>query len=803
MLRLPIAALALAILLLPVMALPAAGTQTATQSSTPSVNLANEECSSGGGIAGPELPAGSQSISGIVTGAGGAGGLGGIEVRIWGDGVLQSLTTEDNGTYAVTGIGGGPYVIDFFDWSGSYQSGFYSVGGLVIARDDASDVTLSGSGAVADVELPAELGLGISGAVTNHMNATVADIRLDVESAYSFFLPGCATSASDGTYAMTELRAGVYRIAVTDPNGYYPSGFYSDVAPGGFVTSRANATLVNVDGGDLTGIDVQFPELFTLSGSVQTSGFDPVEGAQASACLTGDEYCAYGSTDEFGVYSITPLVVGDYTIQLSAGGLGYLNGYYGPPDGFTLNSVDATVVSVTANVTDIDLLAVPAPTVSGTVTNLLAGGLSEIAIYLNDPVTGESGDAVSGLAGVYETTAVQPGSYQIWVSDPTGTYPSGFLDASGLITADAAEAVLVPIGTDNVSGIDIEIPDGGGVQIAVLQGGQPAPFAYTNLCFDEFDCAADAGADDFGLAVYPAMLPGTYFARATTDFETNYWYVAGDDPSPDFALATLVEVVAGSTVAIELDLPAAGSLTPAGEDVEVPLDDGTGATPVVLTFDTVEGEGTTSLTIPEAPPSLPSGFQYGDPASYFEIETTATFDGLVTVCVTFDPAAYTDPASVRLLHFIPDPDPGSWVDVTVLPVDAINGIACGRTDSFSPFVLVEPQFAFAGFFGTKAAPHMNAAKPGDVIGIQFLLEGNEGTDFFANGSPTTQAINCSTGAPLGPSSIAETGSGVKFNVQTQRYTVEWKTSKSWKKSCHALTLTFKDGSTAEVWFSFK
>ena len=120
--------------------------------------------------------------------------------------------------------------------------------------------------------------------------------------------------------------------------------------------------------------------------------------------------------------------------------------------------------------------------------------------------------------------------------------------------------------------------------------------------------------------------------------------------------------------------------TPTGTGVVVaPAFDG-GTSPVTVTFGTVTAAGTTSLTVGTTPPaSLPAGYQAGS-ATFFDLETTATFGGTITVCFSY---AGMTPGPTNLLHYAND----SWVDITS-SVDTTDQIICATTASLSPFALV-------------------------------------------------------------------------------------------------------------------
>jgi Tol biopolymer transport system component len=131
----------------------------------------------------------------------------------------------------------------------------------------------------------------------------------------------------------------------------------------------------------------------------------------------------------------------------------------------------------------------------------------------------------------------------------------------------------------------------------------------------------------------------------------------------------------------------AGTPTPAGSGVVVtPTDATTGTSPATLTFDTVTTPGTTTLSTSATGPAPPSGFLLGTPATYYDVSTTATFNGSVTVCIRFDPSAYTHPDTVTLWHF--ENPPGTWANITT-SLDAANHVVCGITSSFSPFSILE------------------------------------------------------------------------------------------------------------------
>jgi len=127
--------------------------------------------------------------------------------------------------------------------------------------------------------------------------------------------------------------------------------------------------------------------------------------------------------------------------------------------------------------------------------------------------------------------------------------------------------------------------------------------------------------------------------------------------------------------------------TPQDSDVTVGLGNG-----VSVTFDNVTGAGNTTLDIKYSGAPPPGGFKI-IPSSlpvYFDINTTATFDGDITICIPYDDTGMTPAEETGLtLHVYEDP-PGSWVDITVPPVDITGNKIYGKVSHLTDFAIMAP-----------------------------------------------------------------------------------------------------------------
>jgi len=171
--------------------------------------------------------------------------------------------------------------------------------------------------------------------------------------------------------------------------------------------------------------------------------------------------------------------------------------------------------------------------------------------------------------------------------------------------------------------------------------------------------------------------------------------------------------------------------TPAGSNVVVTAAYSGGQSPAQLTFSSVLTAGTTTVTTSATAPALPTGYSVGDPVTYYDLQTTATYSGLIAVCLSF---AGQTPAPTALLHY----ENGAWTEVTS-SIDSDNQVICGMTTSLSPFAAVHLTVpTFVGFLQPlndpiSASNPMSVFKRGSTVPVKFMLR-------YADGSTMPDAI---------------------------------------------------------------
>lgn len=136
------------------------------------------------------------------------------------------------------------------------------------------------------------------------------------------------------------------------------------------------------------------------------------------------------------------------------------------------------------------------------------------------------------------------------------------------------------------------------------------------------------------------------------------------------------------------------------------------------------------------------------------------------------------------------------IRVTVSDDDAGEGIATHT---------VSILYVWSGFFApVDNAPAVNVAKAGSAIPIKFGLDGNQGLDVLASGSPGSRLAQCE-GAPIGESVATHSpgASRLSYDVGAAQYQYVWKTERTWAGTCRQLIVRLADGTLHRTEFRFR
>jgi hypothetical protein len=416
---------------------------------------------------------------------------------------------------------------------------------------------------------------------------------------------------------------------------------------------------------------------YTITGQFTGPGGIQLQGISVNADL--DTFHTGTLTGLGGYYTLT-VPAGSYTVSFHDPNSIYASGCYSSSSsgGFTENWNTCSTVGAD-NATGINVTMPFGFTIHGTVYEpdgkTPLGGINVTALV--DPSNAIAGANTDGN-GTY-TLTVLPGSYMVTFIDPSSKYVNGCYSSGGF-TIDSNACTTVTVGANwnvpdvtmllglHISGTVYE-PDG----ITPLPNINIAPHSAT------FGWGWTTATDNNGNYTL-AVLPGDYTV-SFNDLSSTYvngCYDSGASGNFTADLSQCTAVTAGAAN-INVELPLAAGYTPQGGGVAVTPATTGGPSPVALTFDNVSSPGTTTLTTSTTAPALPGGYQLAGSATYYDLTTTASFSGTITVCISY---AGVTPAPTSLLHY----ENGAWTDITT-SVDATSQTICGQTASLSPFAL--------------------------------------------------------------------------------------------------------------------
>ena len=398
----------------------------------------------------PDAPDAPGSIAGMVTAMGGAP-LAGMDVHIyqlmpngwWSP--VRTYVTDAQGGYKALALVAGMYRVGVSDPAARYGPAFYAgaltVGGattIAVAGIDVTgiDVVLSPAGAVtgvySDMRLP---------------EFSYAYVSALVREAGAWQLAAQRLILATGTYSLTGLAPGVYRICAFD---YWqipfphPSVCYDDI-----ISSPDYAQAVMVTGNVTTaGIDLNADaegDGATIGGLVRGAGGAPL--ADIRVTLESWSYPPTGfisptMTNLSGRYEVRGVQPGNYTLRFVDAGVGiYQTQYYSG----VASSPEATIVRVDRfeERLDVDATLAVGGVLSGTVRVL--GERPDYAIINAEPQAGTN-PAFSLFAtaeygtGAYRITGLLPGRYRLKVDAQlngmqfSASYSAPPADPAGVLT---------------------------------------------------------------------------------------------------------------------------------------------------------------------------------------------------------------------------------------------------------------------------------------------------------------------------------------------------------------------------------
>jgi hypothetical protein len=515
------------------------------------------------------------TITGTVTAAIGGAQLSGVCVnvsQINGSG-SGSATTNAGGTYSVSGLETGTYSVEFSPGcgsSGNFLAQWYDNETTAAAADS---VSVTATKTTSSINATLAAGGTIAGTVTAATGgADQAGICVSVFTSNGLLSPvGNATTAADGTYAITGLSTGSYDVEFSTgcgSTGNYLTQWYNNEPS----STSANAVPV-IAGTTSSTIDASLVTGGTIAGTVTAkAGGADLGGICVSVYTSDNSFTLVGSTTTAGdgTYSISDLSSGNYDVEFS-GGCGY-SGNVGQQwyDNQISQSSASSVTVTTGSTTSVDAALAIGGTITGTVTAAIGGavqgGMCVGAFAAGDfllPVA----SAVTAPDGTYALTNLATGSYDVeFTSGCGGSSNFGQQWYNGKSSESASTAIPVTTGVTTTS-INAALSVGGTISGIVTVASGVSDFS--GICVDAFapgDFLSPSGSTTTaadGSYSLTNLAPGNYdveFSAGCGISENvgQQWYNNKSSQSS----ANAVNVTAGSsTSAINGTLSLGGTIT--------------------------------------------------------------------------------------------------------------------------------------------------------------------------------------------------------------------------------------------------
>jgi hypothetical protein len=502
------------------------------------------------------------SISGIVTSTSGGQPIPNLNVNAFSveeNGSTAATgfggTTQYDGSYTITGLSAGIYVVSVNTISGYYATQFYL---NARTNNTAVHLTVTAGANTPGVNFSLDAGGKISGTARDaetHLPLAGIGVRA-YHAETGEFVGSSAWTNTNGEYTTMGLPAGNYRLS-TNFGSNYIDVWYDNAS------LNAASTPVAVTAGVTTpGVDFNLSSgAGTITGTVRDSGNQPLADIGVAVYnALGRVKNALTAVD--GSYSIPGLTAGNtYTVSVEPRNQGYAGVFY--PDALT--QATATLITIGAGQTtpNVNFNLNAGGSISGVVTSTTAVPLPGMRVTASDWTSKNSmaGSATTQYDGSYKFTGLPAGTYIIKVTmqlqDPNNQYVAQYYNNTA--RGDLATSVSVTTGA-TTENINFSLPLGGKISGMVRSAANNDPIpalqvraydtsgnVFAAICLTTYD----------GSYVLTGLPAGSYVVQVRgtgSSFASRYY-----NGVTDIAFATPVSVSVGNTTpGINLNLLPAG-----------------------------------------------------------------------------------------------------------------------------------------------------------------------------------------------------------------------------------------------------
>lgn len=371
-------------------------------------------------------------------------------------------------------------------------------------------------------------GATISGTVTRGDKSGIAGIEVTAYPEGSPRPLPAVFTAADGTYILTGLAAGSYKLRFFDPGGRFVAEFY-DNRP-----SLSAADPVAVEAGAVvTGIDARLASFGSLGGVVKNAAGKPLAGIEVNAWTAdgfdGWQWGGSAATGANGRYTINGLQPGNYRVGFADPKGIYLAEYY--DNARALPQATDIAVQPSRITINVDAALDLPGGILGTVRDAAGRGVGGVRVTVllseGDGRWSPVGSAVTTGSGAYMVKDLPAGVCRVRFVDPEERYLSVFYRRKAGVPG-AANVVVAPGRT--VEGVDALLVRAARIRGRVMRADGAALSGVRVYALRRVAAgwrpAGSAISDSGGAYAIGSLAAGRYRVKFSDDsgvFVTEYW----------------------------------------------------------------------------------------------------------------------------------------------------------------------------------------------------------------------------------------------------------------------------------------
>ena len=358
-----------------------------------------------------------------------------------------STWVGSDGSYKLVGLPTGSYKLQFSGNSSGAVTQWYN---NAPSAEAATAVAVTAGQDVVGINTSLTRGATISGKVTAPAGTDLRSISVNADTAdgSATFVANSSVSA-DGTYSLTGLPQGTYKVRFAGNNSGAVDQWYNNAA-----TSSTANVLTLAAAQDLTGINATMVKGATISGKL--TGLAEGEQYPVTVLDAAGKPVKEGYSDNTGAYSVSGLPAGSYKVAFnrsSGFSLAEAQFYQNMPESTGVASASSVAVTAGQSFAGKDGTLVKGGSLSGTVTDKSKAGLSgaKVQAYTRDG-SKVTRTATTDAQGKFSVTGLTSGQYLLAVTPPSSKAELGKL-YSGSVTAEtSAVPATATAGADKPAG---------------------------------------------------------------------------------------------------------------------------------------------------------------------------------------------------------------------------------------------------------------------------------------------------------------------------------------------------------------